>query len=749
MNRFERIYADIDVAAVSEELRRSSGWQAASEVRSRAEFPDNTEAIVLRGACQREDIALANNQEEELTDKAAEFSATLCMLTRWAEAREAILARVVMIRWPGHSGICRQLESGAYTLIRNRYHFVIDSVVPGAFSIGREQVRMRVGEVWRVDHRQGYETFNEGGRSRVHCVFDMLPIAYKDLAVNPTRKDIDIECQSRPNREPVPSEFRRGTLRRQIAERAILRGHQQSLIGPNGRRNRWLIDIRRIALDSRVLEAVSEQFWIEHRDIGAFQVVGMEVAAIPFLAAIVSRFAREGVVLNAVIIRKERKTYGTCGTMEGVLTDAPIVVVDDVINSGRSVEKVRAVLEKEGRAIRSVFVLIDYKSAQRFALMKHWTFNVTSIFDLKDFGLSLLRRKKPAQVAKFVTDWRFAVPGASCFHLVPKSFPATQDGRIYFGSDSGSLWCLQTTNGEVAWKFETRGSGKKGIWSSPAIAGSSVVFGAYNGSVYSLNSVTGREQWCFREAEWVGSSPAVAPELGLVYVGLEFSLEGKKGSVAAVDLNSGDRMWEYRTRRYTHASPIYLAEKGLVACGSNDDELLLLDGHTGKLVWRFQTRGIPGGKGSIRHAPAFDARRQHLISGCADGRIYVIDLSTGTEVWSVQTGGEVYTVPLVVDDLAFVGSTDKNLYVLDLRARRVRRKLALGTKIMGPPRCLNGRVYFGACNGLVYEMDPGDGRVTGWHQLPDAVTNALCYDHATGRLFALTYANELFAFSRA
>ena len=155
-----------------------------------------------------------------------------------------------------------------------------------------------------------------------------------------------------------------------------------------------------------------------------------------------------------------------------------------------------------------------------------------------------------------------------------------------------------------------------------------------------------------------------------------------------------------------------------------------------------------GAKGSIRHAPAFDTKRAHLVTGCADGRINVIDVETGKEVWSVKTDGTIYTVPLVVEDKAYIGSTDKYLYVLDLERRMVKCKIFAASKIFGPPRLLQGRVYFGACNGMVYEIDPATDEITGTHQLPDAITNAIAYNGATVDYYALTYVNELFAFTR-
>jgi outer membrane protein assembly factor BamB len=344
--------------------------------------------------------------------------------------------------------------------------------------------------------------------------------------------------------------------------------------------------------------------------------------------------------------------------------------------------------------------------------------------------------------------WTFAAPNPNYFHRVPKSFPTNDGKRVYFGSDSGIFWCLNASDGSVIWKFEVNARGHKNLWSAPALHAGNVFFGSYDGNVYCLDAESGAEVWRFIGADWVGSSPALAPDLGLLFIGLEFAAEGKRGSIVALNLANGEKVWEHMTRRYTHASPAYWRERQVVACGSNDNEMFLFDALTGAMRWRFKTRGEGGEKGSIRHAPAFDVKREHLVTGCADGYIYVIDVETGKEVWSVRTDNTIYTIPLVVDDTAYVGSTDKYLYVLDLEQRQLRTKIYAGSKIFGPPRLLEGRIYFGSCSGIIYEIDPATVQVTGTHQLPDAVTNALSYNAETRHFYALTYVNQLFAMAR-
>ena len=392
------------------------------------------------------------------------------------------------------------------------------------------------------------------------------------------------------------------------------------------------------------------------------------------------------------------------------------------------------------------FVLIDYESAEGRRWRQRHGIPVTAPFRLAEFGLSV-ERPVARRMATFENRWTFASPDPNFFHRVPKSFPATDGRRVYFGSDCGQFWCLDAASGATVWSFRVNAAGHKNIWSSPALQDGRVYFGSYDGNVYCLDAESGQEVWRYGGADWVGSSPALAPDLGLLFIGLEFAVEGKRGSIAALRMENGEKVWEHGTRRYTHASPAYWSERQLVACGSNDNEMFLFDAATGALRWRFETRSARGEKASIRHAPAFDAKRNQLVTGCANGRIYVIDVETGQEVWSVQTDNTIYTVPLVVEDRAYVGSTDKYLYVLDLERQVVEKKIFAGSQIFGPPRLIEKRIYFGACNGVVYEIAP-DGAITGTHQLPDGVTNAVIHSAETGDFYALTYVNELFAFRR-
>ena len=121
-------------------------------------------------------------------------------------------------------------------------------------------------------------------------------------------------------------------------------------------------------MDPELLDAAAELFWQECASRLPFQVGGMEAAAIPLLTAILMKSLSRGTPVNGFILRKERKTYGTGNSIEGVLTDAPIVLVDDVLNSGASMEKARVVLEQENKTIAAAYVLSRLRKPPRQAL---------------------------------------------------------------------------------------------------------------------------------------------------------------------------------------------------------------------------------------------------------------------------------------------------------------------------------------------------------------------------------------------
>ncbi len=78
--------------------------------------------------------------------------------------------------------------------------------------------------------------------------------------------------------------------------------------------------------------------------------------------------------------------------------------------------------------------------------------------------------------------------------------------------------------------------------------------------------------------------------------------------------------------------------------------------------------------------------------------------------WKFATQAAVYSSPAVVKDKIYFGSTDHNLYALDLDAGTLKWKFKAGSGITSSPAVANGMVYFGSYDGNFYAVDAETGK---------------------------------------
>jgi orotate phosphoribosyltransferase len=514
------------------------------------------------------------------------------------------------------------------------------------------------------------------------------------------------------------------------------------MISTTGRQLDWLIDLRPVFMQADVLKQIAEAFWSRYKNESSFQIGGMETAAIPLLTALLLFSPDERGKVNGFIIRKERKTTGLGNNIEGILTDDPILLVDDIINSGSSAEKARMTLEAVGRRVDAMFSVIDYKSTAGLAWRDRHDISLTSLFTLNDFNVAS-RKQTHSVTQDYKQLWHTAVPGGYPYYVVPKSAPLLLNERVYRGCDAGKMQAFDAVTGNLVWEYETTGaSPNKGIWSSPAISEGRLYFGAYNGCIYCLNAEDGAEIWVQSYGEWVGASPLVVPEHGLVYFGLEYERPLAQGSIGAFDIRNGNKVWEYQTKSYQHGSPAYWRGGDLIIWGTADHDMIGVCARTGELRWTFKTRR------SVKYSPAVDERRGLVAFASFDKSIYLLNAETGEQLGEWPTGEICYTTPLFVDDRLFCGSGDRHLYVIDVENRQLIRKIDLHARVYASPILIGDRVIVATTGGRVIEVDKVTLEIRGILQLPDAITNAIAASDDGRKIYVSTYMNSLYAFER-
>ena len=530
----------------------------------------------------------------------------------------------------------------------------------------------------------------------------------------------------------------------------------------------WIFDFRRLLMNGKAADLISEIFLEEYKNKYPFQLCALEIAGVPLVTSLMNKFYQRGYRdINAFFIRKSRKKTGLLRMIEGEIQETKkIILVDDIINSGSSFWRQIEVLEELGYKVDTVWSILRFRDKDYYKRFYNRGIKVESLFDLDNLTEALgervknlpPRKDKPTP-APFNVKWVFKSKEPSLNWVVSKSQPIIDEEKIYFGSDNCTFWAINQKDGSVAWKYGVGSSKKKSIFSNPALYKNSVIFGSYDGNVYSLDKNTGKPNWISIEADWVGSSPAIAYELGIVFIGLEFGLIKKHGGIIALDADTGKPIWMDRNHTgLTHCSPYYIKDHQEVIIGSNDGMARLYDARTGKQKWSFTTFGgaeensveVTGfGAGDIKENFAFSQKHDYLIFGSIDSFLYIIDRNTGHLVKHFKCIHGIYSTPYIYKDRVYFTSTDKHVRCVDLNTLElVFEEKIDGTRIFSTPTIINDKLYIGTNAARLHELDPMTGKSLGYFQALERITNTVVYNQKTDTYFLPTFANEIIALKR-
>jgi outer membrane protein assembly factor BamB len=539
---------------------------------------------------------------------------------------------------------------------------------------------------------------------------------------------------------PSPAELRR-ELVIFLRENSIIPAEQEPIISPRGTPSKWLLDTRIALLNPEMSVAIAALYWEYMEKLYPFQMCCMELTGIPLMMCVQAYAMRCGFAVNGVIIRKEKKPTGRQRQIEGVTNDLPLIFLDDIVNSGDSIERATAALSIHGRTIAHVVALVDFGTKAVGERLLKQGISLKSLIALEELGVSKSEPTVNQNISRqiFREVWKFTDEKHVVFDVVPTSTPALDSDHVYFATDSGHFYCLNRVTGEVVWTFQVGKSGLKNIRSSPVLHRDLVYFGAYDGNLYALEKATGRVHWQFIEADWIGSSPCCAPALNTLYVGLEHALEGHQGSLVALNLQTGERKWEFRIPGLVHSSPIYIEDFCCAVVGSNNGAIYCLDAVTGQERWSYTTDG------AIKSKPCYEGKSRLVIAGSFDKAVYAWAVDTGELAWKVCTEGVVYSEPLIYSDKVYVCSTDKYMHVLQAKDGLSVSRFFAGAKLYSSPIECGGRIYFASTSGCVYEFDPEAQLVVGTHFFSETITNKIQYDAQSNRFFVSTLDGQLLA----
>lgn len=268
-------------------------------------------------------------------------------------------------------------------------------------------------------------------------------------------------------------------------------------------------------------------------------------------------------------------------------------------------------------------------------------------------------------------------------------------GRIYVGTDDGSLVCVRAADGSEIWRYVSRGP----VLQPPVLSDGLVLFSNEASQVYALDADTGKYRWQHKGEEadeyTLRGHAGVAVDGDLVFTGFA------NGSMVALRKSTGSVAWLTSLRgeaeRFVDvdSTPVVSGERVFVT--SSGGGVYALDKTSGSIVWRLAITGAGG--------LTVDGRRVYVVA--ADEGVYALDFA-GNIIWrqGMRGAGEPVT-PVISGSYVIYGSSEEGMFIADKRTGRVYQYFNPGDGVSAQPTIEPGgdRLYLLSNRDVLYAMN--------------------------------------------
>lgn len=539
-----------------------------------------------------------------------------------------------------------------------------------------------------------------------------------------------------PSDTPTPSSAgtQKSWLRDVLARDALTYGAQQKIFGSTESELAWIFDIKNVSLQPKVLATIAELFWEHYRELPRYQIGGMETAAIPLIAAIVLEGHRRGKNVSGFYVRKSRKKAGLVKQIEGSMTDDPIILVDDLINEGKSAVRQIELLKSEGRTVHSLFAVVRFRKDEEYQHILDQGISLYALFALPDFSINYLETSARGRV-KFEQAAYFKSTDASYVHVRSKSVPLISDDRIYYATDNGHVWCLQKDTLRVIWHRKLGLFTKQHVFASPLLIGDALLVASYHGIVHRLHAKGGRIMNRASVGDRITATPLLLNEQTIV-VGVD---DRTSGLIVALHTDTLEKLWEHPT----HAP---IVGTGVVL----DTDRFVINDTAGTFYWG-TSRGITKTRAWTHSGPVtgnigLDPHRHNIVWGTMNGEVLTASVRHGHPKTHFKAEASIAGTPYVYGNTLLVASLDGNLYCLNLENGELRWKFETHGRVFASPVVHSDVIYLGSNDNRLYAIDMRTGKERGFFQATERITSPIVIDDEHAILLP-TFANELYRLS--
>jgi outer membrane protein assembly factor BamB len=222
-----------------------------------------------------------------------------------------------------------------------------------------------------------------------------------------------------------------------------------------------------------------------------------------------------------------------------------------------------------------------------------------------------------------------------------------------------------------------------------------VIVGDFNGMIYAFDrSDNCRERWSEQVSDdFIIGGPVVFDDTVLV--------PSADGTLYALrfDTTSARVTWIFETQSALWSSP--LVSDGVIYQSSMDHHLYAINAQNGNLIWE-EDLGA-----ALLDTPT--ETENSLLVGTFGNQLLALDKARGAQIWSFDTEAWVYGNPLVLDEVAYFGDVDGNIYFVNVNSgREVRDSVKLDGAVTASPVASEELIYFATEAGTIYARTPAD-----------------------------------------
>ena len=248
------------------------------------------------------------------------------------------------------------------------------------------------------------------------------------------------------------------------------------------------------------------------------------------------------------------------------------------------------------------------------------------------------------------------------------------DQSLYVGTKNGVMHAVDLIDGKEQWAFTGGGC----TMGTPLLYRKVLYFGSVDRRLYALDADTGRMLWNFPVRGWIDGSPCA--DDGRVFFG------SRDRHLYAIDAKLGVQRWRLDLGSTIVAPASCDGQR--VYIGTRGGELCAVSQADGQLAWKYAAgASIAGGAAVGRGVVYF---------GDAAGKVHAVNAADGKLAWKepIAVGGPVEAAPILVGDVLYGGTTDGNLFGINVKDATVGWTAQVRGSVRRPPAFANNTLVF-------------------------------------------------------